>query len=373
MASKKLVFLGYVMNTGLTLHFVDWLEALHAEVKDIFDITFITVQNEQSKGLYEDLTKIPVTTIIINKNDDLNTLSVFNEANIVHCHGMRQAIEVLRIRKKRSLSFKIIITLHAFRHGQWYRFLYTNLISPLLLNEIDLIHFVSQTAKNEFLQLNITYKKTNASVVFPLGCNQQRYSSEISIEHLEFYKELSRGSFNIIYLADLVPRKNHVWLIKVLRHFLINHDARLWLFGQGKQKQIVEKLVSDYKIEQYVYLPGRVDGKYIPSILQHMNIAVCISKSETMGHAIIEPLFAGIPVVTFDVGIASAVIRDFVTGFIVQNKSEIKNFQRALLFLINNKAKAEEMGKEARSFAFQRLSWKITAQNCFDAYQSLFS
>jgi len=37
-------------------------------------------------------------------------------------------------------------------------------------------------------------------------------------------------------------------------------------------------------------------------------------------------MFAGLPVVTFDTGIASYVIRDYVTDFIIKNKSEGEKF-----------------------------------------------
>ena len=368
----RVIFLGYDENQGLTLHFADWIEALNKLALKSVELTVITLNKEQNPGLLQTLKKIPVTTIIIDRNKDLEKLDIFHKADIVHCHGIMQALMAQKIKKRKKLKFKIIITMHAFRHGSWYRPIYANVVSFLCLNKIDLVNFLSQSSKDEFLCWNFSYKKSNTSIVFPLGCKKERYASDISIEHLEFYEKLISNNKNIVYLADLIPRKRHMWLLKILKDLLIQEDARLWLFGWGDQMENIKKFIKNNYLNHYVYLPGRIDGKYIPSILKKMNIAICTSKSETMGHCIIEPMFAGLPVVTFDVGIASFAIRDYFTGFIIEDGSEDENFKRAIQFFFRNSNAAMEMGKNAKAFANKWLTWEVTAQNCINLYLSMF-
>jgi glycosyltransferase involved in cell wall biosynthesis len=341
-------------------------------VRSDIDIIFITLNKEQYPGLHQELTKIPVNTITIHNNADLEKLNIFNDVSIVHCQGIRQALIMQRIKKKKKFKFKIIITMHAFRHGSWYRPFYTNFVSLLCLNKIDFIHFLSQSSKTEFLKWNFAYKRSNASTIFPLGCKKDSFTFNIPIEHLDFYPELISNDKNIVYLADYIPRKNHIWLIKTLKTLLREKNARLWLFGKGPLEKAIKTLIKDNNLESHVFLPGRVDGRYIPGILKRMRLAVCVSKSETMGHAIIEPMFAGVPVVTFDVGIASSIIRDFTTGFIIKDESESENFKKAIEFLLSNDKVAKEMGQRAKQFAEKWLSWDITVHNCLDLYRVLF-
>jgi glycosyltransferase involved in cell wall biosynthesis len=116
---------------------------------------------------------------------------------------------------------------------------------------------------------------------------------------------------------------------------------------------------------------GGIDRKYIPSILKRMNLAVCTSKSETFGHVIVEPMFAGIPVVTFDTGAASYLIRDFSNGFVIRNKTERENFRKAVEFLLRNKDAAESMGRNNKKIANQSLTWDATADNTINMYFSI--
>lgn len=368
---NNIIFLGYDVNLGLTFHFVDWVETMHELSNKLIKITVITLNREQYPGLLENLKKIPVTTIFINNNEDLENLNIFQEANIVHCHGIRHVSAVQKIRSKRNLNFKMLVTMHAYRHGYWYRPIYTNIVSFLVLNKVEMLHFVSQASRNEFLSSNLLYRRNNASVVFPLGCKGERFRTDVNIEHLEFFNELNSCDKNIVYLADLIPRKNHIWLINILKFLLLEENARLWLFGKGPEDKTIKRLIKDNNLDSHIFLPGRVDGKYIPSILKRMRLAVCASKSETMGHVIMEPMFAGIPVVTLDVGIASSIIRDFTTGFIIRDKSENRNFTSAIKFLLNNDKVSKEMGENAKLFAEKWLTWNITAQNCLNLYKSL--
>lgn len=365
--------LGYDVNLGITLHFVDWVEALRNIWDDQLDIMVVTLNKEQNPGLLEKLKNISIPTVVIDKNEDLEKLNIWRESDIVHCHGVRQTLEILKIRNRHKLPFKIVVTMHAFRHGYWYRPFYTNIVSLLYLNRVDMLHFVSQTSKKEFLKFNLLYKKINASTVFPLGCASERFIANENIKHFDFYDKLISNDKNIVYLADLIPRKNHIWLINTLSDLLIQENAKLWLFGSGTHDEVIKikRLIKEKNLNDYVFLPGRVDGKYIPSILKKMRVAVCTSKSETMGHVIMEPMFAGVPVVTLDVGIASSIIRDFTTGFIIKGKSETENFKRAIRFLLKNDIVSKEIGQNAKLFAEKWLTWNITALNCLILYKSL--
>jgi len=291
--------------------------------------------------------------------------------DVVHCHGFTHVAKMLKIRRANKLKFKIIVTMHAFRHGAWYRPLYTNLVS-FFYNKVEAMHFLSHTSKDKFLRCNLIYNQSNRSFVFPLGCNETEFIKDEPIEDLDFYQELGESVKNIIYLAEFSRRKQHMWLLKTIRNVLVEENTCLWLFGgKGTETEKVVRYIKENALSRHVKLPGRVDRKYIPTILRRMDFAVCSSKSETFGHVIMEPMFAGIPVVTFNVGAAGHLIRDFGNGFVVRNKSERENFRRAVEFLLQNKDVAATMGKNNKEIAHQWLTWEAMCKNSVNMYLSI--
>jgi len=369
---KKVLFLGFDNKLGLTCHFVDWIIALDKVVNNELRIIFVTLTKEQDIGLHQKLKNLQFTDVItVKTHDDLQKLEFIRKVDIIHCHGFKQVASVLKIKKRDRLRFRTVITMHAFRHGSWYRPFYTNLVSLLFINKVDVVHFLSHVSKDEFLKNNLFYTRSNRSFVFPLGCDKEEFLQDESIEYLEFYKELSESRKNIIYLAEFSPRKQHYWLINNIKDILIQEDAKLWLFGGGTGKEKVIKYVEENGLSKYIRLPGRVDRRFIPTLLKKMNLAVCTSKSETFGHVIMEPMFAGIPVITFNVGTASYLIRDFTNGFVVLNKLEHENLRNAVEFLLKNKDAAITMGRNSKLFANQWLTWEATSKNIVDMYCSM--
>jgi glycosyltransferase involved in cell wall biosynthesis len=367
---KTLLFFGFDNEIGLTYHFVDWVNALGKASNGKLKIIFLTLKKEQNQGLHEKLKKIQsIDVVVMDKPDDLEGLEFLKDVNIVHCQGFRQAAQSLKIRKKNKFQFKIVMSLHSFRNSNWYKHIYANLVSFLYVNKIDVINFLSHSAKNEFLKHNIFYRPSNRSFVFPLGCNEDDFTREEPIEEMPFYDEMERARKNIIYLAGFSRGKQHLWLLKTIKDILIKEDAKLWLFGgDAGQREKTKRYVDENGLAQYVRMPGRVDRKYIPSILRRMNFAVCTSKSENSPHAIMEPMFSGIPVVTFDIGTASYLIRDFSNGFVIRGRTEKENFRKAVEFLLRNKEVSESMGRNNKEIAHRSLTWNTTADNCVNMY-----
>ncbi len=369
---KTVLFLGFDKKYGLTYHAVDWILTLEKVAGNKIKTVLLTLEKEQNEGLHDKLKKNrSLDVVIIDSPESLASVEVLKDVDVVHCHGFKHVTRMLEIRKARKLDFKIVVSIHAFRNLDWYRPIYAN-IASYFYNKIDAVHFLSHTAKNEFLQYNILYKRSTRSFVFPLACNETEFSQDENIEDLDFYPELSASTYNLVYLANISPGKQQLWLVRALREFLIENDARLWLLGgKGPDSEKVENYIENNGLQRNVMMPGRVDRKLIPTILKRMDVAVCTSKSENSPHSIMEPMFAGVPVVTFDVGTASTLIRDFTNGFVVKNRSEQSNFIKALEFLLHNKEAASTMGNNNRKIAADWLTWDTCCKNCVEMYQDV--
>lgn len=367
----KIVFLAFDKKFGFLLHFLDWIREFSSKTSEFEKLTVVTTKKERSPGLLDELRKLPVEVKFVEDVRDLDSLEVFSQCDVVHCHGNSHGLKILEVRRKFGFTYKIVLTLHSFKHGSRLRPIYTNVASMVCLNKVDALHFVSESSKTEFLSGNFVFSRNIRNFSFPLGVNLDRYRKSNLLADFPFKDELERTQRNIIYLAKFIPRKNHLWLVKNVGGVLREFDARLWLFGDDSHASEVKRHVESEGLGDFVKIPGRVDGEFIPSILAACQIAVCTAESETMGHTIMEPLCAGVPVVTFDVGIASSVIRNFSTGFIVKGRSEPLGFQESVRYLLKFEKERARMGEEAFRFGHDWLGWDKTVDNCLGLYRQL--
>lgn len=94
-------------------------------------------------------------------------------------------------------------------------------------------------------------------------------------------------------------------------------DVKLMLAGDGPEIDRIHQLCIDLGIAENVVFMGRVLRR---ELMGHMKNALCsvvLSKNETFGHCILEPLQLGVPVLSTPTGIAPTIISDFVNGFTI--------------------------------------------------------
>ena len=68
------------------------------------------------------------------------------------------------------------------------------------------------------------------------------------------------------------------------------------------------------------------------------------------------------PVVATDVGGVSEMMDDGKTGFLI-NEGDYRGLIEKLTILLNDKTKAQQMGKEGRKFIIDNFSWEKIAHN----------
>lgn len=374
---KRICFLPYDEKRGTVFHLVELLEKLGKQ-NYFFEIFVVTLIKEQNSGLNEKLKKLAnsyknFNVFFINSSKDLENLVFLNEIDIVHCNAYRQTNVLLRTKKKKGYKFKIILTLHSFMNGTWLKTIFSNFVSFFILNKINCIHFLSTNARDEFLKHNIFISKKVLDITFPLGCNPNEFIniSEPDTEFKEYFSNrYNKTNFNIIYLANFSRIKNHMYFIKIIMPLLFNNKIKVWFFGDGKLLKKIIRYVYRKKLDKYFEFPGRVNRMYIPYVLQFMDLAVSVSKSETFSHSILEPLFAGIPVISFNVGTAPNLIIDFLTGFNIK-KNDAVNFRNKLGLLIQDKYFTKQLGENAKKLVFNYYTWNKIANFYLLIYSKL--
>lgn len=94
-------------------------------------------------------------------------------------------------------------------------------------------------------------------------------------------------------------------------------DVKLMLAGDGAEKNRIHRLCIALGIAENVVFMGRVLRNELMGHMKNAYCSIVLSKNETFGHCILEPLQLGVPVISTPTGIAPTIINDFVNGFTI--------------------------------------------------------
>ena len=145
-------------------------------------------------------------------------------------------------------------------------------------------------------------------------------------------------------------------------------DWRLDVYGDG-DRTAFEKILDDYQIDRSrCFLNGRVSD--VQSVFVSSSLAVCSSRFEGFGLAIVEAMACGLPVVSFDCPWGPrSIISDGEDGLLVEN-GNVEEFIAAMVRLMKDHDTREAMGKQA-SVNVQRFSMEAVAHQWKELFDSL--
>ena len=184
----------------------------------------------------------------------------------------------------------------------------------------------------------------------------------------------SEGKMNrIISVARLFPQKNQEMMIRAFAKIVEKYpDWHLVIYGEGPLRAQLEALVSSFKFQERVLLPGRTD--HVVEELRKSKIFCLSSDYEGMSNSMIEAICVGLPIVSTKVSGTDELIEDGENGLLVDIGDE-KGMTDALEKLIQNETLMKQMGetnlKKASLFHIDTIvsEWKelikgVERQNC---------
>jgi len=125
----------------------------------------------------------------------------------------------------------------------------------------------------------------------------------VSIPVSQETNALVREKKTFVFLGRLDPVKNLCWLIEVFADVVtVDPGCRLWLVGSGPEKNKLEKLIVQKRLENNVQLLGWVQNPQ--DYLQKATALLFPSLSEGYGRVVMEARAIGCPVIMADVGVS---------------------------------------------------------------------
>lgn len=256
--------------------------------------------------------------------------------------------------KFRSLMNKLIILLPNYKRA---------------LEHADLI-YCSNTETESVIKKHI--KKKNLYKVHKL--------TELGINdsYLEDRKILSHEKSQVVHVlisGRLIYRKGIELLLDSVSQLETKNSFVIDIYGEGDQRQLLERKVQAYKLENEVVFHGNVPFAEMQEQYRKADIYCLPSLRETTGTAVFEAMANKLPVIALNQnGVKDIVQND--CGILVDIRSKeqvISDFTAALKKLIENESIRLDMGECAFDKIQNHYTWSKRVSNMNEIYQELIN
>lgn len=163
-------------------------------------------------------------------------------------------------------------------------------------------------------------------------------------------------------VGRLVPIKGQRDLVLAFKEFLpACPHAVLHIAGEGPARESLSALINELGLQSSVFLLGSRSD--IPLLINEYDCFVFPSHSEGFSGAIVEAMFAGLPVLASDIPVNQEVIAHLETGYFFETGS-VQSITQALLWYKDNIAVANTLAANAneharRNFELEKIAEKL--------------
>jgi D-inositol-3-phosphate glycosyltransferase len=188
-------------------------------------------------------------------------------------------------------------------------------------------------------------------------------------------REIGHGSGRLLLFVGRLERLKGVevairalGLLRDRRH----DDVRLLILGEDShegeesEKERLKAIAAEVRVRDRVDFVGSVAHHELPYFYAAADVCVMPSYSESFGLVALEAQACGCPVVASGVSGLRSVVRDEVSGYLIDEHDPAAYAER-IGRLLENSELAQQMGRRGRLLA-QRFSWARTA----DSLEQLF-
>ncbi len=233
--------------------------------------------------------------------------------SLLHCHTPVAAVLArLAVKLNHKTETKVVYTAHGFHFYKgaslkYWLFFYT--VERFLASFTDVLITIN---KEDYKRAKhfCKWKKTKVKYIPGVGIDTSYWNGK-----LEEKKEMrlkTRESFGLteqevafVSVGELIPRKNHSEVIKVLasivqeRENLQLRPFHYYICGQGDLREELEQLIKKEKMENYITLLGYQEDARI--VLFGMDAFLFPSLQEGLPVAMLEAATVGLPIIARNV------------------------------------------------------------------------
>lgn len=270
--------------------------------------------------------------------------------HLVHCHtAMGSVVARLAAKPFKKNGLKVLYTAHGFHFFKGSSKKYWLLYYPVekyLSKFTDALIVINEEDYN--LVKNKMPSIHHLFLIPGVGINTRKFESINCTEThtLKLKNGYSPNTFLILYIAEFIPRKNHIFLLSAAKELSKTlENFKIILAGRGAKLEQIKQQSLDLNISQFIdFLGFRTD---IGEIICMCDIGVSVSKQEGLPMNVAEEMYAGKPVVASKIRGHTDLIDHLKTGFLFDpfNTTDFVNY---IIQLSKDKQQFENMSKASR-------------------------
>lgn len=205
--------------------------------------------------------------------------------------------------------------------------------------------------------------------VTPFGVDTARFAPQPGQRNAAF---ITLGMVKTLapkYGVDLLLRA-FAGLLQDERVRALPQACRLWIVGDGDERQALDSLARELGIASQTTFHGAVAHDEVPAWLNRFDLYAAPSRldSESFGVAVIEAGACGLPVVVSDAGGLPEVVLDGETGLVVP-RDDVPALQAALTRLVLDAPLRAQLGARGREHVVRSYDWPA----CVDTMEAVYA
>ena len=176
----------------------------------------------------------------------------------------------------------------------------------------------------------------------------------------------AKTGFTLVYVGRLAPVKNHALLLKAFQTALSPMpDLRLWMVGDGSERERLESLAAELNLSERVRFWGQQLD--VSPFLSAADAFVMSSKSEGLPMSLLQAFSLGVPSIVTDVGGMAEVVRLSKAGIAV-SATDPAGMAAGILRMAGSGAERAQFSTNA----LEAFHSRFTLQTMVDAYMELY-
>lgn len=159
--------------------------------------------------------------------------------------------------------------------------------------------------------------------------------------------EQRKDEISFVARFELEQKRQDIMLMAFKKILLSHPNIKLVFYGDGPDKKTVERMVSDYRLENNVVFKGVVSDVF--EQIKSSKVFVLTSEYEGIPNALIEAMALGVPVVSTDCspGGAALLIDNYQNGILVP-VNDVDRIAEAINGLLDDPVQADKLGRKGQ-------------------------
>jgi glycosyltransferase involved in cell wall biosynthesis len=192
------------------------------------------------------------------------------------------------------------------------------------------------------------------------------YNGAVPLERVAKNQWPAKTGFTLVYVGRLAPVKNHALLLKAFHAALSSlPDLRLWMVGDGSERERLERLAVELNLSERVTFWGQQMD--VAPFLSAADAFVMSSKSEGLPMSLLQAFSLGVPAIVTDVGGMAEVVRLAKAGIAV-SATEPAGMAAGILRMAGSDAERAQFSTNG----LEAFHSRFTLQTMVDAYMDLY-